>query len=266
MNTPRLPSRWSLAGKSALITGAGSEHGIGFAAAQALGDLGARVACVSTTGRIEQRAGQLAEQGIDARGFVADLTDADQVRGMMDHVFDWCTTIDILVNNAGMSSQSRSGEEESGAIEDLHPQAWRAALARNLDTAFLVTRAVVGPMSRARWGRIISVASVTGPVMAMRGEVAYAAAKAGLVGMTRALAVDLAAHGITVNAVAPGWIATASQTEWERRQGDTVPMGRSGSARDVASAIAWLATPGASYVTGQCIIVDGGNGVAEERP
>jgi 3-oxoacyl-[acyl-carrier protein] reductase len=101
--------------------------------------------------------------------------------------------------------------------------------------------------------------------MAMRHEPAYAAAKAGLVGLTRALALDHAADGITVNAVAPGWIATGSQTSNEQAEGFVTPVGRSAAPDEVASAIAWLATPGAAYTTGQCIVIDGGNSIAEER-
>ncbi len=101
--------------------------------------------------------------------------------------------------------------------------------------------------------------------MAMRDDAAYAAAKAGMVGLTRSLAVDLAVDGITANAVAPGWIATGSQSEDERREGEVTPLRRSGSADEVAWPVAWLCTPGAAYVTGQCLVVDGGNAVAEER-
>ncbi len=256
---------WDLNGRCALITGAGSETGIGYAAAKALADLGARVVLTSTTDRIHERVAQLVTQGYDAYGVSADLTDPEQVESALAQVGTWSERIDIVVNNAGMTSVAAAGTNESGSIVEVTPDAWRASLARNLDTAFLVSRAVLPQMRDAGWGRIVMVSSVTGPVMSMRGEVAYAAAKSGLVGLTRALAVDHAAQGITVNAVAPGWIATGSQTEHEHEQGLHTPMGRSGTPQEIASAIAWLASPGAAYVTGQCITIDGGNSIGEER-
>jgi 3-oxoacyl-[acyl-carrier protein] reductase len=168
--------------------------------------------------------------------------------------------LDIVVNNAGLASVSDpatgSGAEVAG---------WRTSLARNLDTAFFTTRAALPVLTEAGWGRVIMVASVTGPVMAMAGEPGYAAAKAGMVGLTRALAVDTAAAGITVNAVAPGWIGTASQTPAEFAQGLASPIGRSVTAAEVAAAVGWLASPGASAITGQCVVVDGGNSIMEER-
>jgi 3-oxoacyl-[acyl-carrier protein] reductase len=145
------------------------------------------------------------------------------------------------------------------------PDEWNASLAQNLTSAFLVTRAVLPGMRAAGWGRIVNVSSITGPVMASRSDVAYAAAKAGMAGLTRALAVDEATRGITANAVAPGWIATGSQLPSEAREGRLVPMRRSGDPAEVASAIAWFCTPGAAYTTGQVLVVDGGNSVGEQR-
>jgi 3-oxoacyl-[acyl-carrier protein] reductase len=169
------------------------------------------------------------------------------------------------VNNAGMVSVSDGSVPENGSLGAMTLSTWRAGLARNLDTAFLVSREVVPVMADRGWGRIVNVTSVTGPVMAMRDEPVYAAAKAGMVGLTRSIAIDYGRAGITANAVAPGWIATGSQTAHEYEQGLLTPAGRSATADEVAAAVVWLCTPGAAYVTGQCLVVDGGNSVAEER-
>ncbi len=199
---------------------------------------------------------------------VVDLTDEARVADAVNTVSAALGPVTVLVNNAGMTSTAAPvppDGAESGTLLDLEPPAWRLALARNLDTAYLTTRAVLPGMLAAGWGRVVMVASVTGPVMAMRGEAAYAAAKAGMVGLARALAVDHAAAGVTANAVAPGWIATGSQTGDEARQALSTPAGRSATPAEVAATVGFLCTPGAAYVTGQCLVVDGGNSVAEER-
>ena len=258
---PRPDHPGSLAGRRAVVTGAGSPTGIGFASARQLGELGASVLVASTTDRIHDRVAQLRALGISADGFVGDLTDPATAAALIGG-----DAVDVLVNNAGLVTVSDSLDATDGTrLPDLEFDTWTAALRRNLDTAFLATRAALPGMIAAGWGRIVMVSSVTGPVMAMRADPAYAAAKAGLLGLVRALAVDHAADGITVNAVAPGWIATASQLPHEVTEGSATPIGRSGTAAEVASAIAWLASTGASYITGQCLVIDGGNSVAEER-
>ena len=259
-----IPAALDLSGRVAVVTGAGSPDGIGFATARTLAELGASVMITATTARIQDRASDLCGAGFDAAGFTADLTDAAAAPGLVSAALGRWGRLDIVVNNAGMISAAVP-VFESGTVESMDLPTWQAALARNLTTAFLVTKAALPQMISRGWGRVVMVASVTGPVMAIREDVGYASAKAGMVGLTRAIAVDAARHGITVNAVAPGWIATGSQTPAEHDEGLATPAGRSGSPGEVAAAVAWLATPGASYITGQYLIVDGGNSIAEQR-
>jgi 3-oxoacyl-[acyl-carrier protein] reductase len=259
-----IPAAFDLSGRVAVVTGAGAPDGIGYATASLLAESGAAVMISATTARIHDRVRELRSAGFEAAGIIGDLTDADVASGLVSAALKQWGRLDIVVNNAGMISAANP-VFESGTVESMDVATWHAGLARNLTTAFLVTKAALPVMISRGWGRIIMVASVTGPVMAIREDVGYATAKAGMVGLTRAAAVDTARHGITVNAVAPGWIATGSQTADERIQGQATPAGRSGSPGEVAAAIAWLASPGASYITGQSLVIDGGNSIAEQR-
>jgi 3-oxoacyl-[acyl-carrier protein] reductase len=242
----------------AVITGAGSEHGIGFAAARVLGAAGMPIVVTSTTERIFKRVDELRASGVAAEGVVADLRKPSGVDAVVTRAETTYGRIDVLVNNAGMTSISDRDPAEALA-------SWHASLERNLTTTFLMIRAVVGAMRSAGYGRIVNVSSVSGPVAAYPGDVAYHAAKAGMVGLTRAVAIETAADGITVNAVAPGWIDTASASDHERAMGAATPVGRSGRAEEVAYLIAALAGDGASYISGQLITVDGANSISEER-
>ena len=254
----------SLHERVALVTGAGSPSGIGMATARLLGAMGAKVVLGSTTSRVDQRVSELRDLGIDALGLVGDLTDPTSAPKLVASALEQWARLDVVVANAGMVSQSDPTLAQ-GLLESIDLDEWHAGLARNLDSSFLVAKAAMPALLANGWGRLIFVASVTGPVMAMRAQPVYGAAKAGLVGLTKALALDTAGSGVTVNAVAPGWIATGSQTAFEASEGALSPVGRSGTPDEVASLIGWLASPGSSYMTGQCLILDGGNSIDEER-
>ena len=245
-----------LDGRVALVTGAGSSEGIGYATAARLRELGANVAIVSTTKRIHDRAAEL-----DMTGFVADLTDEAEVGALVDAVTEQLGDVSVLVNNAGLAS--KASPEVLRPVAQLSLDEWRVEIDRNLTSAFLTSRAIVSGLSERCWGRIVNLAATAGPVNALPTEVAYAAAKAGVLGLTRALAMEVVADGVTVNAVAPGIIHTGSSTLTELKRGLDTPMGRPGTPDEVAAAIAFLCTPAASYITGQMIVIDGGNSVRQ---
>ena len=252
-----------LAGRIALVTGSGSPTGIGFACARILARQGARLAITSTTDRIQERVATLEAAGTPAVGMAADLTDSTQADALVEAVLAAYGRIDILVNNAGMVSIGK--EEIHRDLATISDEEWRLGMDMSLTTAFFMTRAVLPGMIARGHGRIVNVASVTGPVVSNPRSGFYSAAKAGMVGLTRSLAIEVARSGITVNAVLPGWIQTGSSSESETAAGRNTPIGRSGTPEEVAEVVAFLSSPAASYVTGTTIVIDGGNSIQEYK-
>ncbi|MBT3190149.1 MAG: SDR family oxidoreductase [Anaerolineae bacterium] len=246
-----------------LITGAGSEAGIGFAAAQTIGLAGAQIAITSTTNRIEQRASSLRFQGIKTNAYITDLMDRVQVRHLVESVLADFGRIDILINNAGMVQVGQ--DDSSSEMAEMAFTEWDTSIARNLHTCFNVTRTVLPIMINQQYGRIVNVSSVTGPLVSNPGSTSYGAAKAAMIGMSRSLAIEVATKGIIVNNVLPGWIGTGSQAPEEAIAAQYTPMKRAGTPGEVADLIAYLASDEATYITGQEFIVDGGNCLQEYK-
>lgn len=247
-------------GRVALVTGAGAADGIGFAVARSLAEAGARVAIAATTARIFER---LEELGPGHAAFVADLTDSAQVARLVAEISAQLGEPEVVVNNAGMVQQGR--KHKLARIEDVTDADWAADMAMNVTTAFNVTRAMLPGMQTRGYGRIVNVASVTGPVVTIERTSGYSAAKAAMTGLTRATALENAKLGITCNAVLPGWIASGSATAREIAAGKRSPTGRPGRPEEVACACLFLVSEEASYINGAMLVVDGANSLVEMK-
>jgi len=242
-----------LAGKAALVTG--GSRGIGRAICIALAREGAKVAVNYNTNPTlaEEVTAQIRAAGGEAFAIKGDVANADDAAAIVKATVDRFGALDILVNNAGIT--------RDGLLMRMSEDDWDAVHQTNLRGAFLVTKAAMRPMLRARGGRIINISSVVG-VMGNAGQANYAAAKAGLIGFTRSVAREVSSRGITVNAVAPGFINTDIITGMSEQATQAVmgqiPLGRIAEPEEVAPLVVFLASEGAGYITGQCIHVDGG--------
>ncbi len=238
--------------QTAIVTGA--SRGIGRAVALALAADGCKVCvCSRTLEGAQEAAAEIAAAGGTALAVACDVADAAAVKAMVDQVMAAWGRIDILVNNAGITADT--------LILRMEEDAWNRVLATDLTGAFHCLKAVTGPMMKRRSGRIINISSVVG-VSGNAGQANYAAAKAGLIGLTKSAAKELAGRNVLVNAVAPGFIDTdmtrAIPEKSLEKLLERIPLGRTGTAQEIASVVRFLAGPEASYITGQVLVVDGG--------
>ncbi|MBU2534714.1 MAG: 3-oxoacyl-[acyl-carrier-protein] reductase [Chloroflexota bacterium] len=241
-----------LSGKVAIVTG--GARGIGREIALRLAEAGVTVV-VSDVADAEPVAEEIRKMGGQSLAVAADVTSTSDVAGLVEKATDKFGRIDILVNNAGIARDQ--------LLMRMSDEDWEAVLNVNLKSVFLCTRAVLRQMVKQRWGRIVSISSIVG-IVGNPGQANYAASKAGVIGFTKTLAREVGSRGITVNAIAPGFIATKMTEQLsEERKGEMlkrIPLGFLGTPRDVAEAVAFLASEEARYITGQVLGVDGGLG------
>ncbi len=240
-----------LNGKVALVTGA--SRGIGEAIAKRLGETGAKVLCAARTeDKVREVADAIQAAGGNAAPVVLDISGGD-LRERVQGLIQEHERIDILVNNAGVTADD--------LFIRMKPEAWDSVIRTNLDAMFHLTQEVVKKMIRARWGRVINISSVVG-MMGNPGQVNYAASKAGIIGFTKALALEVGSRNVTVNAVAPGFVATAmtdAMTEEARAKLDErIALRRLGTPDDIAWPVVFLASEQAGYITGTVVNVSGG--------
>ena len=242
----------SLSGKVALVTGA--SQGIGRAVALRLAKDGAAVALAARNQeKLNELAAEIAAAGGNASAFALDVADEEQVKATVKAVIAHFGKIDILVNNAGITRDQ--------LVMRMKRADWDAVLQTNLTSAYLTIQQVIGSMLKQRWGRIINITSVFGQ-MGQAGQANYAASKAGLIGLTMAIAREVGSRSITCNAIAPGFIETAMTAvlsdEFKQAAVKQIPLGRVGTPEDIAAAVAFLASDDASYITGHVLNVNGG--------
>lgn len=239
-------------GRVALVTGA--SQGIGRACALVLAGAGAKIAlCARNQQKLDELAAEIAAQGGEAAAFKIDVGSEDEIKTGVQAIVARFGKIDIVVNNAGVTRDQ--------LVMRMKRAEWDEVLNTNLTGPFLLTRAVIGSMLKQRWGRIVNITSIFGQI-GQAGQANYAASKAGLIGLTMAVAREVASRNITVNAVAPGWIDTAMTSGLPAELKDTmlksIPLGRVGSDLDVAQAVKFLASEEAGYITGEVLKVNGG--------
>src|ERR1700758_2258275 len=242
----------SLAGRVALVTGA--SQGIGHACALKLAQSGATLAVAARNQqKLEDLVGRITSSGGKAAAFAMDVADEEQIKSGCKAVIAQVGKVDILVNNAGITRDQ--------LIMRMKRADWDAVLNTNLTSAYLCIQQVIGSMLKQRWGRIINITSVFGQ-MGQAGQANYASSKAGLIGLTMAIAREVASRNITCNAVAPGFVETAMTSglseDFRQNAVKMIPLGRVGKAEDVASAVAFLASEESSYITGHVLNVNGG--------